>query len=89
MDRIDPIIKDASHNPPTRLAIVSGHDDTISPLMASLGIWNDTMWPAYASMFLIEVSSPVHYFGVPFVRVASACLFCSHHDAIRATFLPG
>ena len=55
MGNINPIIQERNRIPPGKMAIISGHDDTISPLMASLGIWNDTQWPAYASMFLIEV----------------------------------
>jgi hypothetical protein len=41
-----------------RLAVFSGHDTTITPLLASLGpkLWNDTFRPPYASMFIIEVS---------------------------------
>ena len=41
-----------------RLALFSGHDTTIMPLLASLGpkLWNDTDWASYASMFIIEVS---------------------------------
>lgn len=42
-----------------KLAVFSGHDTTIMPLLASLGenLWNETDWPPYASMFIIEVSS--------------------------------
>ena len=45
--------------PGPKLALYSGHDTTIMPLLASLGanLWNDTDWPPYASMVLIEVSS--------------------------------
>jgi len=40
-----------------RLALFAGHDTTLMPLLASLGphLWNDTDWPPYASMILIEV----------------------------------
>jgi hypothetical protein len=40
-----------------RLALFAGHDTTLMPLLASLGsnLWNDTDWPSYASMILIEV----------------------------------
>jgi hypothetical protein len=40
-----------------KLALFSGHDSTLMPLLASLGpkLWNDTDWAPYASMFLIEV----------------------------------
>jgi len=40
-----------------KLALFSGHDTTIMPLLASLGpkLWNDTDWAPYASMFIIEV----------------------------------
>jgi Histidine phosphatase superfamily (branch 2) len=37
-----------------KLLLVSGHDATILPLMASLGIWMET-WPSYASMMIIEL----------------------------------
>ena len=41
-----------------RLSIFSGHDDTLMPLLASLGpnLWNETDFPPYASMLLLEVS---------------------------------
>jgi Histidine phosphatase superfamily (branch 2) len=38
-----------------KLAIFSGHDTTIIPLLASLGAWNDTTWAPYASMVIIEL----------------------------------
>jgi len=46
-----------------KLALFSGHDTTIMPLLASLGpkLWNDTDWAPYASMFIIEVSQ-IHTF---------------------------
>jgi ubiquitin-like domain-containing CTD phosphatase 1 len=41
---------------PAKLALFSGHDTTIIPLLASLGpkVW-DGQWPSYASMMLIEI----------------------------------
>ena len=44
---------------PPKLAIYSGHDTTIMPLLASISpdLWDDTNWAPYASMMLIEVSS--------------------------------
>lgn len=43
--------------PAPKLAIFSGHDTTIMPLLASIhpNLWNDTEWAAYASMMLIEI----------------------------------
>jgi hypothetical protein len=40
-----------------KLALFSGHDTTIMPLLASIGpkLWNDTDWAPYASMLLIEI----------------------------------
>lgn len=40
-----------------KLALYSGHDSTIMPLLASLGpnLWNDTEWAPYAAMVLLEV----------------------------------
>lgn len=55
MDHIDPILNQDDNHPPTRLALFSGHDDTIAPLLASLGAWEDTDWPPYASMMNIEI----------------------------------
>jgi hypothetical protein len=37
-----------------KLALFSGHDTTLIPLLASLNAW-DGIWPAYASMMLIEI----------------------------------
>ena len=57
MDKINPIIQGrAKGTDANRFHLISGHDDTVAPLMASLGLWNETSWPPYASMFLIEVS---------------------------------
>jgi Histidine phosphatase superfamily (branch 2) len=38
-----------------KLHLISGHDTTIIPLLAALGVWNDTTWPSYASMIVIEL----------------------------------
>lgn len=54
MEKINPIINGDSQ-PTTRLALYSGHDSTIAPLLASLGMWNATSWPPYASYFNVEV----------------------------------
>jgi hypothetical protein len=42
---------------PIKFALYSGHDSTIIPLMASLGprVWNNTDFPYYASMMILEV----------------------------------
>lgn len=37
-----------------RLLLFSGHDDTLTPLLISLGVW-DQKWTPYASMLIIEV----------------------------------
>jgi hypothetical protein len=61
MDRVDPVVNDESRDQWGRaipkLALFSGHDTTIMPLLASLGpnLWNDKDWAPYASMLLIEV----------------------------------
>jgi hypothetical protein len=63
MANIDPILNGEAdqggerEKPPPKLAVFSGHDTTIMPLLASLGpnVWNDTQWPPYASMMIIEV----------------------------------
>lgn len=57
MDNINAVLNLDDNHPNTKLALFSGHDDTITPLLASLGILDDTHWPPYASMFIIEVSS--------------------------------
>jgi hypothetical protein len=38
-----------------KLHVISGHDSTIIPLLASIGVWNLDDWPLYASMMLLEV----------------------------------
>ena len=56
MNNIHPIVSAKDDEIPNKkMAIISGHDDTISPIMASLGIWNATSWPPYASMLLMEL----------------------------------
>lgn len=43
--------------PPPKLALFSGHDTTLMPLLATLGdeVWSGTEWAPYASMLLIEI----------------------------------
>jgi hypothetical protein len=60
MENIHPILDPEEGErewPPPKLAVFSAHDTTVMPLLASLGpnLWNDTDWPPYASMILIEV----------------------------------
>mmetsp|Transcript_2565 Transcript_2565/g.4133 ORF Transcript_2565/g.4133 Transcript_2565/m.4133 type:complete len:601 (-) Transcript_2565:128-1930(-) len=56
-EAIEPIVNGGSDRglSDNKLHVVSGHDTTLVPLLASLGIWNVEMWPAYASMMLLEV----------------------------------
>ena len=57
LDNIQPIINANDRTPPpNRLALFSGHDTTLLPLLISLGsnVWNGE-WPPYASMMIIEV----------------------------------
>jgi Histidine phosphatase superfamily (branch 2) len=46
---------DDSSFPHEKLLLIAGHDTTIIPLLATLGVWNDTTWPTYASMILLEL----------------------------------
>jgi hypothetical protein len=41
----------------TRFSLFSAHDSTLSSLMSSLGplVWNETDWPAFGSMMVLEV----------------------------------
>lgn len=61
MENILPIISpENSHDrgmPQNRLALFSGHDSTILPLLATLGpnVWDGIEWTPYASMLLLEV----------------------------------
>ena len=42
---------------PPKLALFSGHDSTLQPLLASLGenVWDGRLWSPYASSLLIEI----------------------------------
>ena len=42
---------------PPKLALFSGHDSTLHPLLASLGddVWDGRLWSPYASSLLIEI----------------------------------
>jgi ubiquitin-like domain-containing CTD phosphatase 1 len=55
MDNIQPILS-REDSPPNKLALFSGHDTTLAPLLVSLGpnVWNGE-WPPYASMLIIEI----------------------------------
>jgi len=55
MDNINPIVTEEDHHPLTRMAIFSAHDDTVSSLLATLGLLNDTHWPPYAAMLNLEL----------------------------------
>lgn len=43
--------------PPPKLALFSGHDTTLMPILATLGdqVWSGTEWSPYASMLQIEI----------------------------------
>lgn len=58
LETILPVIEGDDRAPPTnRLSLISGHDTSIIPLMASLDpdIWPNFEWPSYASMMILEV----------------------------------
>lgn len=65
MDRINPLVNDETVDQFGRiipkLALFSGHDTTIMPLLATLGpdLWGDKDWAPYASMLLIEIHEMV------------------------------
>jgi hypothetical protein len=58
MDYIMPVLLDDKTKDAVKFALYSGHDSTLSALMASLSpkLWNRTDFPWYASMMIIEVS---------------------------------
>ena len=59
LEYIEPVLESVPpSNNITKLSLFSAHDSTIAPLMASLGakVWNNTNFPYYASMMVIEVS---------------------------------
>lgn len=75
MDKINPWLKQfdsPDDTPGPKLALYSGHDTTIMPLLASLdpGLWNDTEWAPYASMVLIEVSKLLSNSNIHWLRHA-------------------
>ncbi|KAL7441335.1 hypothetical protein ACHAXH_005793 [Discostella pseudostelligera] len=62
MTNILPIVDPLNHppsasSPPPKLALFSGHDTTLMPLLATLGdeVWSGTEWASYASMVIIEI----------------------------------
>jgi len=61
MANILPIVDSASYpssgSPPPKLALFSGHDTTLMPLLATLGgeVWDGTEWAPCASMIQIEI----------------------------------
>merc|ERR1712045_664371 len=54
---IKSVVSNGKDNNNNKLHLIAGHDTTIIPLMASLGqkLWNETDWPEYASMMIIEI----------------------------------
>jgi hypothetical protein len=61
LDHIQPVVQSSQQQQQqsaVKFALYSGHDSTIAPLMASLSpkLWNQTDFPWYASMMIIEVS---------------------------------
>mmetsp|Transcript_22544 Transcript_22544/g.39693 ORF Transcript_22544/g.39693 Transcript_22544/m.39693 type:complete len:669 (+) Transcript_22544:191-2197(+) len=61
MANILPIVDSANNpssgTPPPKLALFSGHDTTLMPILATLGdnVWDGTDWAPYASMLQIEI----------------------------------
>ncbi|KAL7543311.1 hypothetical protein ACHAXR_012620 [Thalassiosira sp. AJA248-18] len=61
MANILPIVDSAKYpssgTPPPKLALFSGHDTTLMPILATLGdnVWSGTEWAPYASMMQIEI----------------------------------
>lgn len=61
MANILPIVDSTNHpssgTPPPKLALFSGHDTTLMPILATLGdkVWSGTEWAPYASMVQIEI----------------------------------
>eukprot|EP00584_Thalassiosira_punctigera_P025375 CAMPEP_0172576440 /NCGR_PEP_ID=MMETSP1067-20121228/137726_1 /TAXON_ID=265564 ORGANISM="Thalassiosira punctigera, Strain Tpunct2005C2" /NCGR_SAMPLE_ID=MMETSP1067 /ASSEMBLY_ACC=CAM_ASM_000444 /LENGTH=655 /DNA_ID=CAMNT_0013369111 /DNA_START=103 /DNA_END=2070 /DNA_ORIENTATION=- len=61
MANILPIVDSANNpssgTPPPKLALFSGHDTTLMPILATLGdeVWSGTDWAPYASMLQIEI----------------------------------
>lgn len=53
MDNVELVLNEKGEYP--RLALFSGHDTTILPLLASLSNIYDGSWPPYASKLLIEI----------------------------------
>jgi len=54
---IKPFLDGDTSKPLTKLALFSGHDSTIEPLLASLGknVWDGKVWVPYATIFNIEI----------------------------------
>lgn len=63
MTNILPIVDSTNHPsstsgmPPPKLALFSGHDTTLMPILATLGeeVWNGEEWAPYASMIQVEI----------------------------------
>lgn len=63
MANILPIVDPTNDNPssgstpPPKLALFSGHDTTLMPILATLGdkVWSGTDWAPYASMIQLEI----------------------------------
>jgi len=60
VSNILPIVDSVNHpssTPPPKMALFSGHDTTLMPILATLGpdVWHAYEWAPYASMILIEI----------------------------------
>ena len=62
--RIDAIKNGDGSDPPPKLALFSAHDDTILPLLATLGnnVFDGKEWAPYASVFVSKLSKIMMYF---------------------------
>jgi ubiquitin-like domain-containing CTD phosphatase 1 len=80
LDYIGPVIDDNNQDH-VRMALYSGHDSTIIPLMASLGakMWNNTNFPYYASMMIIEVRFD---WRRTLYRLSVRSVLCSTHTSL-------
>lgn len=60
---VDSTNNPTSGTPPPKLALFSGHDTTLMPILATLGdkVWSGAEWSPYASMMQIEIHEMLIY----------------------------
>ena len=86
MKHINHVLED---KPAPKLALFAGHDTTLMPLLATLGLWKDTEWAGYASMMLIEIHEIIDGRSDPDIYTSSFAFRLLYNGKILTPMVDG